>query len=54
MNSMFTKIIRIALGLALVIFGANKLFHFIPMEAPTSQFRELNRSEHRERFSSIR
>lgn len=35
MNSMFTKIIRIALGLALIVFGANKLFNFIPMEAPT-------------------
>lgn len=35
MNSMFTKIVRIALGLALVVFGANKLFNFIPMEAPT-------------------
>lgn len=35
MNSLFTKIIRIALGLALVVFGANKLFHFIPMETPT-------------------
>lgn len=35
MNSMFTKIVRIALGLALLIFGANKFLHFIPMEAPT-------------------
>lgn len=35
MNSMFTTIIRIALGLALLVFGANKLFTFLPMEAPT-------------------
>ncbi|NNT71253.1 DoxX family membrane protein [Flavobacterium sp. IMCC34852] len=35
MNSMFTKIVRIALGLTLVVFGANKLINFIPMEAPT-------------------
>ncbi|MGL2965593.1 DoxX protein [Flavobacterium sp. XGLA_31] len=35
MNSMFTKIVRIALGLALIVFGANKFLHFIPMEAPT-------------------
>ena len=35
MNSMFTKIVRIALGVALLVFGANKLFHFIPMQAPT-------------------
>jgi putative oxidoreductase len=34
MNSMFTKIVRIALGLALVIFGANKIVHFIPMDQP--------------------
>lgn len=35
MNSMFTKIIRIILGLALIIFGSNKLFHFLPTETPT-------------------
>ena len=34
MNSMFTKIVRIVLGLVLVIFGANKIFHFIPMDQP--------------------
>lgn len=34
MNSMFTKIVRIILGLALVIFGANMIFHFIPMDKP--------------------
>jgi hypothetical protein len=32
---MFTKIARILLGLMLVVFGANKLFHFIPMDPPT-------------------
>ncbi len=35
MNSKFTMIVRILLGALLVIFGANKLFHFIPLEAPT-------------------
>lgn len=35
MNSMFTKIVRIVLGVALVVFGANKFLHLIPMEAPT-------------------
>jgi len=35
MNSMFTKIVRIFLGVVLVIFGANKFLHFIPLEAPT-------------------
>lgn len=34
MNSMFTKIVRIVLGLALVIFGANMILHFIPMDQP--------------------
>jgi len=31
MNSMFTKIVRILLGLLLVLFGANKFFGFIPL-----------------------
>lgn len=35
MNSMFTKIVRILLGIVLIVFGANKFLHFIPMEAPT-------------------
>ncbi len=34
MNSMFTKIVRIVLGLALLVFGANKFLHFIPMDQP--------------------
>ena len=34
MNSLFTKIVRIVLGLALVIFGANMIHHFIPMDQP--------------------
>lgn len=34
MNSMFTKIVRLILGLALVVFGANMIFHFIPMDRP--------------------
>jgi putative oxidoreductase len=35
MNSMFTKIARIALGLMLLIFGANKFLHFIHLPPPT-------------------
>jgi putative oxidoreductase len=35
MNSMFTKIVRILLGIMLVVFGANKFLHFIPMELPS-------------------
>ena len=31
MNSMFTKIVRILLGILLVLFGANKFFGFIPL-----------------------
>lgn len=44
MNSMFTKIVRIALGLALVVFGANKFLHFIPMEPPTGAAGEFMNS----------
>ena len=35
MNSQFTKIVRILLGIVLVVFGANKFLRFIPMETPT-------------------
>ena len=31
---MFTRIVRIVLGLALVVFGANMMAHFIPMDQP--------------------
>lgn len=31
MNSMFTKIVRILLGVILLVFGANKFFGFIPL-----------------------
>jgi putative oxidoreductase len=31
MNSMFTKIVRIVLGIMLVLFGANKFIGFIPL-----------------------
>jgi len=44
MNSMFTKIIRIALGLALIVFGANKFLHFIPTEPPTGAAGEFMNS----------
>ena len=35
MNSQFTKIIRILLGIMLVVFGSNKFLHFIPLPPPT-------------------
>jgi uncharacterized membrane protein YphA (DoxX/SURF4 family) len=41
---MFTKIVRIALGLALVVFGANKFLHFIPLEPPTGAAGEFMNS----------
>ncbi|NMH26029.1 DoxX protein [Flavobacterium solisilvae] len=44
MNSMFTKIARIVLGLLLLIFGANKFLHFIPMDAPTGSAGEFMNS----------
>jgi len=34
MNSKFTQIVRILLGIILVVFGANKLYPFIPLPAP--------------------
>lgn len=35
MNSKFTMIVRILLGIILVVFGSNKFLHFIPMPPPT-------------------
>lgn len=35
MNSKFTKFARILLGLMLIIFGANKLFQFLPIPPAT-------------------
>ena len=37
MNSNFTKIVRILLGLILIVFGANKIYSFIPLPAPPPQ-----------------
>lgn len=34
MNSKVFMVIRILLGLFVLVFGLNKFFHFIPMEAP--------------------
>ena len=35
MNSKVFMVVRILLGLFVLVFGLNKFFHFIPMEAPT-------------------
>lgn len=34
MNSKFTQIVRIVLGLILIVFGANKIYSFIPLPQP--------------------
>ncbi len=35
MNSKVLMVLRILLGLFVLVFGLNKFFHFMPMEAPT-------------------
>ncbi len=35
MNPKVFMVLRILLGLFVLVFGLNKFFHFIPMEAPT-------------------
>lgn len=35
MNSKVFMVLRILLGIFILVFGFNKFFHFIPMEAPT-------------------
>ena len=37
MKSKFTQIVRIFLGLILIVFGANKLYTFIPLPQPPQQ-----------------
>lgn|SRR5688500_12359614 len=34
MNSKFTQIVRIVLGLILIVFGVNKIYSFIPLPHP--------------------
>jgi len=35
MNSQFTLLVRVVLGILLVVFGSNKFLHFIPLPSPT-------------------
>lgn len=35
MNSQFTMLVRIILGITLVVFGSNKFLHFVPLPPPT-------------------
>ena len=44
MNSKFTMIVRILLGVMLVIFGSNKFLHFIPMDPATGAAGEFMNS----------
>ncbi|MHA3789282.1 DoxX family membrane protein [Flavobacterium hauense] len=37
MNSKFTQIVRILLGLILIVFGVNKIYSFIPLPQPPPQ-----------------
>lgn len=37
MDSKFTQIVRIALGLILIVFGANKIYPFIPLPQPPAE-----------------
>ena len=41
MNSKFTLIVRILLGIILVVFGSNKFLHFIPMPPPSGSAGEF-------------
>lgn len=41
MNSQFTKIVRILLGIILILFGANKLYSFIPLPEPSPEAAEF-------------
>ena len=41
MNSQFTKIIRLVLGILLVVFGSNKFLHFIPLPPPSGAAGDL-------------
>lgn len=46
MNSKFTSIVRIALGLLLIVFGSNKLVPFLPIDAPSGDAAEFMDSLH--------
>jgi putative oxidoreductase len=37
MNSQFTMLVRITLGILLVVFGSNMFLHFIPLPPPTGK-----------------
>ena len=41
MNSKFTMLVRILLGILLVVFGSNKLFNFLPSQSPAGSAGEF-------------
>lgn len=41
MNSKFTQTVRIVLGIILLVFGANKIYTFIPLPQPPQQAAEF-------------
>jgi len=44
MNSKFTQIVRILLGIILIVFGANKIYTFIPLPQPPVEAAEFMQS----------
>jgi uncharacterized membrane protein YphA (DoxX/SURF4 family) len=44
MNSKFTQIVRIVLGIILIVFGANKIHTFIPLPQPPAEAAEFIKS----------
>lgn len=46
MNSRFTLLIRLLLGLVLIVFGSNKLLNFIPLPPPAGAAAEFMNSLH--------
>ena len=44
MNSKFTSIVRIVLGIILVLFGSNKFLHFIPLPPATGSAEDFMNS----------
>jgi len=44
MNSKFTQIVRILLGIILIVFGANKIYTFIPLPQPPAEAADFLKS----------
>ncbi|HMK05949.1 MAG TPA: hypothetical protein VK476_00355 [Flavobacterium sp.] len=46
MNSQFTMLVRIVLGITLVVFGSNMVYPFIPLPPPTGSGGDFMNSMH--------